>query len=209
VREGYNRFSPGGRTIRLWPVPEPPPTCLHHKGIPKTLMHHEPGGGLFRVGRQAMLWVMPSLTIDNQTVDVPDGATILEAAGRLNIKIPTLCHRPGQEPQTSCFVCVVKVAGQSGLAPACATRAVEGMAVDAGSEEVRQARRTALELLLSDHVGDCVAPCRRVHPGKVDVPRVLRLVKEGKWEEAGRVLGGGRLTAENAESAENGKRERK
>ncbi|MCY2924129.1 MAG: hypothetical protein NT031_01595, partial [Planctomycetota bacterium] len=54
--------------------------------------------------------------------------------------------------------------------------------------EVRAARKTALELLLSDHLGDCIAPCQRVHPDKVDVPRVLRLVKDGRVAEAAAVL---------------------
>ena len=127
---------------------------------------------------------MPTLTIDNRPVAVPEGATILQAAEALGIVIPTLCTWPGKAPRTSCFVCVVKVAGQSALAPACATRAVEGMLVDASGEEVRTARKTALELLLSDHLGDCIAPCQRVHPAKVDVPRVLRLVKAGRVGEA-------------------------
>ncbi|MCY2930305.1 MAG: 2Fe-2S iron-sulfur cluster-binding protein [Planctomycetota bacterium] len=131
---------------------------------------------------------MPTLTIDTRQVTVPEGATILQAAEVLGIAIPTLCTWPGRPPQTSCFVCVVKVAGQTALAPACATKAAEGMVVDASGEEVRLARKTALELLLSDHLGDCVAPCQRVHPGKVDVPRVLRLVRDGRPKEAAAVI---------------------
>lgn len=143
---------------------------------------------MFVVRRSAILYSMPTLTIDNRPVTVPDGATILQAAQALGIAIPTLCTWPGKEPQTSCFVCVVKVAGQTALAPACATKAAEGMVVDASGEEVRLARKTALELLLSDHLGDCVAPCQRVHPGKVDVPRVLRLVRDGRTNEAAAVI---------------------
>ncbi len=131
---------------------------------------------------------MPTLTIDNRKVTVPEGATILQAAEALGIAIPTLCTWPDMPPQTSCFVCVVQVAGRSGLAPACATLAADGMVVDSSGEDVRAARKTALELLLSDHLGDCIAPCQRVHPAKVDVPRVLRLVKAGRLAEAATVL---------------------
>ncbi|HOD82931.1 MAG TPA: 2Fe-2S iron-sulfur cluster-binding protein, partial [Phycisphaerae bacterium] len=52
---------------------------------------------------------MPRLTIDNQEVEVPAGATVLDAARQLGIDIPTLCHMPGMPPATSCMVCVVKV----------------------------------------------------------------------------------------------------
>jgi len=62
---------------------------------------------------------MPTLTIDNQPVTVPEGATVLDAARRLGIDIPTLCHAEGLPPQNSCLLCVVKVDGGPRLRPAC------------------------------------------------------------------------------------------
>lgn len=117
---------------------------------------------------------MVRLTIDNQTLDVPDGTTILDAAWRLGIVIPTLCHWPKQKSLTSCFLCVVNVSGHANLLPACAAVCRDGMVVDASSPEVLSARRTCLELLLSDHVGDCIAPCQAICPAGMDIPRMVR-----------------------------------
>jgi formate dehydrogenase major subunit len=113
---------------------------------------------------------MVSLTIDGRPVSVKAGATILEAAKLLGIRIPTLCHVPGLEPAASCFVCSVQVEGRRGLSPACAMPVSEGMVVTTESKDVRTARRMALELLLSDHAGDCVAPCSATCPAGLDIP---------------------------------------
>ncbi|MBM4039979.1 MAG: FAD-dependent oxidoreductase, partial [Planctomycetes bacterium] len=127
---------------------------------------------------------MPKLTIDSRPVEVPPGATVLDAARKLGIEIPTLCHLDGFEPSTSCFVCVVKLKGKPGLVPSCATAATEGMEVESESEEVRDARRTALELLLSDHLGDCIAPCQAVCPAHMNIPRMLRQIAAGRLRDA-------------------------
>lgn len=127
---------------------------------------------------------MPRLTIDGQPVEVPAGTTVLEAARRLGIGIPTLCHRPGKPPLTACFVCVVRVNGSSRLVPACATPVADGMAVESETPEVHAARRTALELLLGDHVGDCVAPCQTACPAHMDIPRMIRHIAQGRLRDA-------------------------
>ena len=127
---------------------------------------------------------MLRLTLDNQPLDVPPGTTILEAARRLGIEIPTLCHRAGYPAQTSCLVCLVRVNGGARLLPACATPVAEGMGVESETEEVHAARRTALELLLGDHLGDCQGPCQSMCPAHLDIPRMLRLVGEGRPAEA-------------------------
>jgi len=127
---------------------------------------------------------MPTLTIDNQRVEVPDGATILDAARALGIDIPTLCFRQGLAPSTSCMVCVVKVNGKPGLRPACATVAEDGMVVESETDEVRAARRTALELLLGDHLGDCVGPCHALCPAQMDIPRMIRQIADGRFADA-------------------------
>jgi formate dehydrogenase major subunit len=111
-----------------------------------------------------------NLTIDNRQIDVEPGTTILEAARRLGIRIPTLCHVAGLEPVSSCFVCAVQIEGRRTLAPSCGMPVSEGMVVTTASDDVRAARRMALELLLSDHAGDCVAPCAAQCPAGLDIP---------------------------------------
>ncbi len=122
---------------------------------------------------------MPKLTIDKRPIDVAPGATILEAARALDISIPTLCFLDGLPPATSCMTCVVKVKGRENLVPACATIAEDGMEVESTSDEVFEARRTALELLLSDHVGDCMAPCQLLCPARMDIARMNRQIQAG------------------------------
>ncbi len=131
---------------------------------------------------------MARVVIDGRRVEVADGATILEAARAAGIEIPTMCHRPGWDASTSCMVCVVRVKGHHSLQPACAAPVRDGMEVESETPEVHAARRTALELLLSDHVGDCVAPCQSVCPAGMDIPRMIRHIAGGEWREAVRVV---------------------
>jgi len=101
-----------------------------------------------------------TLTINDKTLQVEEGTTILEAAKLLNIFIPTLCHmnlHNGVEHNPgSCRVCVVEVAGRRNLAPACNTVVTEGMVVKTSSIKAITSRRTVVELLLSDHPQDCL-----------------------------------------------------
>jgi len=127
---------------------------------------------------------MPRLSIDNREVEVDGGSTILDAAEKLGIKIPTLCFLKGSAPSTSCMVCVVKVAGSRSLLPACATVAVDGMRVESDCEEVLEARKAALELLLSDHVGDCMGPCQIACPARMNIPLMIRQIAGGRLRDA-------------------------
>jgi len=127
---------------------------------------------------------MPRLIIDNREIDVNDGVTIMDAAEKLGIKIPAMCFLKGCEPATSCMLCVVKVNGSESLLPACATIAQDGMKVETSSEEIYQARKIALELLLSDHLGDCMAPCQVICPAGMDIPLMIRQIKAGKLRDA-------------------------
>ena len=127
---------------------------------------------------------MPTIHIDDRPVEVPEGATVLDAARKLGIDIPALCYREGFEAGTSCMACVVKVAGRNGLVPSCATEAVDGMRVESETPEVRQVRRTAIELLLSDHLGDCLAPCHSLCPAGMNIPRMIRQIARGALREA-------------------------
>ncbi len=127
---------------------------------------------------------MPTLTIDNQTVTVDPDTTILDAAAKLGIQIPTLCYLREFRPFTTCMVCLVKIKGMARLLPACATKVHEGMVVESETDDVRTARRTALELLLSDHLGDCVGPCQTTCPAHMEIPLMIRQLGAGQWREA-------------------------
>ncbi len=127
---------------------------------------------------------MPRLTVDDKTLEVADGTTLLEAAGQLGIEIPTLCYLKGYTPSTSCQVCLVKDCSTGRLVPACATQAVDGMRIESESSEVHTVRRTALELLFSDHVGDCLAPCFFACPAHMDIPLMLEQIGEHEVDQA-------------------------
>ncbi len=104
---------------------------------------------------------MVNLFIDNRPVEVADGATILEAAQKLNIRIPTLCYLDLGELKmvnrvASCRICSVEVEGRRNLAPACATPVAEGMKVTTNSKRVLFTRRRLLQLILSNHPFDCL-----------------------------------------------------
>jgi len=130
---------------------------------------------------------MPRLTIDGREVEIAEGATILDAARKLGIDVPALCWREGGRPSTSCMVCVVKVAGRRDLVPSCTAPAADGMVVESETDEVREARRTALELLLGDHLGDCEAPCQTICPASLNIPKMARAIRDGRLADAARI----------------------
>lgn len=103
---------------------------------------------------------MVTLTIDNHTVSVPNGTTILEAARKVGVKIPTLCYLPKINEVASCRVCAVEVEEVDKLATACNTQVVEGMVVHTNTQRVRITRKTNVELILSQHVDHCVTCVR-------------------------------------------------
>lgn len=101
-----------------------------------------------------------NLTINGKAVSVPSGTKILEAAKKVNVKIPNLCHLHMDEINmvnqcASCRVCMVS-AGR-GLVPACGTNVKEGMVVQTNTPQALKARKTVVELLLSDHPKDCLS----------------------------------------------------
>jgi formate dehydrogenase major subunit len=129
-----------------------------------------------------------TLTIDGRSVTVAAGTTILAAARMLGLSVPTLCHVDGFEPSASCFLCAVKIEGRPNLWPSCATPAGEGMVVINDSEEVRAARQTSLELLLSDHAGDCIGPCRTGCPARLDIPNFIERISAGDHRKAREIV---------------------
>ena len=95
------------------------------------------------------------LTINHIPIEVEEGATILEAAKVAGVNIPTFCHLDGIQSVGACRVCVVEVDGVHDLVASCVMPAGEGMNVMTNTKRVREARKTVVELLLSEHDGDC------------------------------------------------------
>jgi formate dehydrogenase major subunit len=101
-----------------------------------------------------------NISIDGQTLQVPGGTTILAAARSIGIDIPTLCHlemeKRFNQQAAACRVCVVEIANRRNLAPACATAVTDGMVIHSESPRVVEARKTVINLMLSDHPLDCL-----------------------------------------------------
>ena len=131
---------------------------------------------------------MIQLTINTIPVELKEGSTLLQAAAQAGVEIPTLCHDGQLEHFTSCMVCMVMDNATGKLLPACTAKAYDGMVVITGGEEILEARKVALELLLSEHAGDCEAPCRVSCPAFMDIPTMNRLMAAGKMEEALQVV---------------------
>ena len=98
---------------------------------------------------------MPTLTIDDIRVEVPEGTSVLHAARQAGVKIPTLCYLEDVQSIGACRVCLVEVEGAKALVASCSQPAAEGMVVKTNTGSVRDGRQTVVELLLSEHDGDC------------------------------------------------------
>ncbi len=110
--------------------------------------------------------------------------TILDVAMENGIEIPTLCFSGELEVYASCGLCLVKVEGMPRLLRACATKIADGMVIETENEEIKKARKLALELMLSDHRGDCRAPCVLACPANCDAQGYAALVGNGQYREA-------------------------
>ncbi len=127
---------------------------------------------------------MIEIKINNKSICMSAESTILEAAQKVNTAIPTLCHLNGYDHFTSCMICIVKDKRSGSLLPACSARVEKGMDIETDSDEVRQFRKDTLDLLLSEHVGDCEAPCHRTCPAHMNIPLMIRQIKERKFRDA-------------------------
>jgi len=127
---------------------------------------------------------MLNIIINDKITKGIEGETILSVANREGIEIPTLCNDPRLEPYSSCYVCVVEVEGMRGMQPSCSTRITEGMKIKTHSEKVLKSRKTALDLMLSNHYADCTGPCKQTCPAGVDVQGYISLIEKGLHSEA-------------------------
>jgi len=123
------------------------------------------------------------IVLDGKEVSAKAGQTILEVCAENGIRIPTLCHDEQLKPLGSCWICVVDVQGY-GLVTSCATRIADGMVIETSNARITSARKQCLESLLSEHYGDCVAPCQIACPAGVDAPGYIALINRGSYKEA-------------------------
>ncbi|MBU4419525.1 MAG: FAD-dependent oxidoreductase [Proteobacteria bacterium] len=124
------------------------------------------------------------ITINGKVTAVKPDTSILQAAEESGIKIPTLCYQEHLKPLGRCRLCVVEIEGKDRLVTSCIAKVKEGMVVDTDSERVRQARQNKIELILTNHYGDCVAPCHLACPANVDIQGYLALLANGQYLEA-------------------------
>src|SRR5215469_14233329 len=99
---------------------------------------------------------MINITINGKTIEVEPGTTILDAAKKVNVKIPTLCYNPDLPPWASCGICIVRMAGSPKMVRACTTPCDNNMNIITHDPEIIAVRRTVLVLILSNHPNDCL-----------------------------------------------------
>ena len=126
--------------------------------------------------------------IDGKTIIAENGETILQAAARNGIAIPSLCRNQKISHTTSCFVCVVKDCKTGRFLPSCSACPANGQEIESDTAEVFDMRQTALNLLLSEHTGDCEAPCTVACPAHADVEEYVQAGKRGDFLESLKII---------------------
>lgn len=128
------------------------------------------------------------LTIDGKEIAVAKGTKVIEAARKAGIDIPSLCYDPRIEPFGACRLCFVEVEGAPKLLTACSTEVSDGMVVTTDTEALAEIRKSALELLLSNHYGDCIAPCQLACPAQIDIQGFIAYIANGEYIEASKLI---------------------
>ncbi|NLV17591.1 MAG: molybdopterin-dependent oxidoreductase [Syntrophomonadaceae bacterium] len=127
---------------------------------------------------------MMRLNIDGKECTAYPGQTVLEVARANHIEIPTLCHDERVKTYGACGLCVVETEGSPRLLRACATEVTPNMIVFTDTPRIRASRKMTLELLLSDHIGDCRPPCVLACPAHTDCQGYVGLIANGQFQEA-------------------------
>ena len=128
------------------------------------------------------------LTINGKLLTASKGDTVLDVAKKNGIEIPTLCHHESVKVYGACSLCLIEAEGTPKLLRACSTKVSDGMVINTESERVVKARKVALELLMSDHVGDCVAPCALNCPAGTDCQGYIKAIANGDDREAVKII---------------------
>lgn len=129
-----------------------------------------------------------AITIDGKKIWAEEGSNLLETALQNNIEIPHLCYDPRIKPFGSCRMCFVDTGNPRGPVAACGTTVTEGMKVETSTEELHSLRRTALELLMSEHCGDCIAPCQQACPAHIDIQGYIAYLDRREYKRAAELI---------------------
>lgn len=128
------------------------------------------------------------VTINGKSCTGLAGQTLLEIAEKNGIEIPNLCHNDQLKHYGGCSLCVVEAEGSPKLLRACSTEAQDGQVIYTESERVVRTRKTSIELLMSDHDGDCRGPCVLKCPGSVNAQGYVQAIARGDDKEAVRII---------------------
>ena len=136
------------------------------------------------------------IEIDGKICNVNPGTTISEAAEKAGIRIPGLCRADGistrENHSSSCSVCMVKKTDDGTLVTACDSAIYEPVSIlsSAGDKDIFNARKQSLEMLLSEHIGDCEGPCVLSCPFGIDIPEILKFAWKGDMDKTAEILSG-------------------
>ncbi len=129
-----------------------------------------------------------NVTINGRSFEAEQGLTIFQIARDNDIYIPTLCQDDKLESYGSCGMCVVEVEGNNKLVRACSTPASDKMVIHTRTERVTESRKTALELFITNHTGDCKAPCSLTCPDNLDIQGYVGLCGNEEYDAALRLI---------------------
>ncbi|MDD5779312.1 MAG: 2Fe-2S iron-sulfur cluster-binding protein, partial [Candidatus Thermoplasmatota archaeon] len=125
---------------------------------------------------------MVDVEVDGESMSVPDDVSLFHALRAQGKHVPGLCNLPELNGYGACRLCLINVDGK--VQTACTVHASPGAKVETLNEDIVAMRQTALNLLLSDHQGDCIGPCQRGCPAHSDVQGYLALIAMGRYHEA-------------------------
>ncbi len=129
-----------------------------------------------------------NISINGNQIIAEEGITILEAARRSEIHIPTLCSVDGKRSSEPCGLCSVEIGGSDELITSCDTVISEGMEITTDSDRLKDHRKERLSILTPNHFGDCKAPCNMTCPGQINVQGYIAHVAKGQYEESVRLV---------------------
>ncbi len=126
--------------------------------------------------------------IDGKEILAEAGSNLLEVALQNGIEVPHFCYDPRLKPFGACRMCFVDIGVPRGPVAACGTTVSAGMKVTTNNEAVRALRKTALELLMSEHCGDCIAPCQLACPAHIDIQGFIAFIDRGDYKQAAALI---------------------
>ncbi|ASJ14633.1 NAD(P)-binding protein [Thermococcus radiotolerans] len=129
---------------------------------------------------------MVKIIVNGKELDAPEGKPLIDFLREIGEHVPGFCYTNELDPYGSCRLCLVST--KRGVTTSCTLKSVEGLELETLSDEVVSMRKTALELILSDHYGDCIGPCQNACPAHSDVQGYLALIAMGKYHEAVKLM---------------------